>query len=271
MLGLSHVITAIRALAPVRGARNPTPAHDHSVSRRWDVLQDGGSFLAAELGNNRGHAFIVGAPGTGKTTLIEQIFSKLPECAVYLKVGPQALPGWAEAPFHGTFYPANGTASYGEDLEDILRQRPVGRFQLDFPLTAIFGSELLTAALKRGLAQSLQESAVADHATHLSILVDDSERLVDQTTLLELMTRNTSTWTLIASRNNVDASEFAHAPYCQHVIGLHMPEGTALVTEDTLGIPEGTLAGVPIGSFWYSTRKGQTGRQFKFCDKRPAA
>jgi hypothetical protein len=268
MLGMSYLLTAVRALAQRPSARTLPPTQAPSTPATDECL-DGCSVLTTELVSNRGHGFIVGAPGTGKTTLIEQLFCQLPDCVVYLKVGPNALPGWQDAPFYGTFYPADGSTSYGEDLDDILRQRPAGRFQLDFPLTSIFGPEPVAVALKRGLAQSLIKSATEDHAAHLSVLIDDAELLVDELPMLELMTRSSSSWSLIACREDVKASEYRHAPYCRHVIGLQIPRDAAMVAEDTLGIPEGTLSAVPLGSFWHSTQKGHPGQQRKFSTQRP--
>jgi hypothetical protein len=268
MFGLFYAITAVHVLANRPGALSARRMPEPSSHSAEDALA-GASILARDLTANWGHAFVVGAARTGKTVLIEKLFNQLSECVVYLKVGPKALPGWEDAPFYGTFHPADGSAPYGEDLDDILRQRPAGRFQLDFPMTALRGSESVAAALKQGLAQSLIKSATDDHASHLRILVDDIEQLVDELAMLELMTKSSCTWTLIASRQDVKASEYQHAAYCRHVIGMRISADAALVTEDTLGIPAGTLSTIPRGSFWYSTQKGRPGQLFKFYDERP--
>jgi len=263
MLGLSYVIAAVHALSTRPGIDSSCKVNKPTLSPGKDAL-NGSSVLVQELAENWGHAFIVGAARTGKTILMEQLFNQLPACVVYLKATSNALPGWEEAPFYGTFYPADGSAPYGEDLDDVLRQRPAGRFRLDFPLAALLDSTPVVAALKRGLAQSLIKSATADHVAHLSVLVDDIEQLIGEIALLELLSKSSCSWTLIASRQEVKASEYQHAPYCRHVIGMQMRGDSALVTEDTLGIPGGTLSTVPYGSFWHSAQKGRPGQQLKF-------
>lgn len=219
------------------------------------------TYLAAGLGDH--HTCVFGARGSGKTTLMRTLAKQQRDCTVLIRLCGEPIPGWAEVPFFGEFAPADGSPSYGLELEDLLVHRPLGVLEICLPAD---GGDLAVLAAKTALDSLLRAIFGYAGSRSLNLMVDDADRLLAHDMVCQLLRQaRYARCALVLSQESFLITETSDFDNCVHVIALrqhHLFAGVSLATR--MGVDIKKLSSLPAGHFWYRNCRARAPVKLRF-------
>jgi hypothetical protein len=194
---------------------------------------------------------VTGAAGSGKSNFVQQLSMHLSGCVVHLHQAYDEIAGFADAPLMGNWRARGAVVETVADLDDVLRTRPSGYFNLEMPpqaQTQVDMHDLLSSSLMSGVTH--WEAARASRPLRtLTLIVEDSSGWLFPTLTTRLLDRGRA-WQLRLVQVDQRTEHTALWANLGHLVTFktawHDPRLCQL-----LGVSSDVLRGLPAGECFH--------------------